>query len=116
MKLKHDVEKLDEKEGKLIGGLWQWMEKQSCFTPDDIFKDKEVFIWLIFIYGFRVKRGLCKITEKQFKNIKKKLALGKPLPDDIRFDVEDELRSIATELTEEYKKAAKELKEESKNE
>jgi hypothetical protein len=114
--MKYNRKDLDEKEGKLIGGLWQWMEKRSTFTTDDVFNDNEVYIWIILIYGVRVKKGICKINEKQFKQYAKSMLRGKPLPDEIRFDVEDELRSITTELTEEYKKVAKELKEEEKHE
>lgn len=101
--------KLREKEGSLIGGLWQWMEKRAAFTVDEIFKAKDVFVWIILIYDIRSKQGLTKLTPKDFKKFAKPLARGKPLPDDIRFEVEDELRDMTTNLIAEYRKAIDEL-------
>lgn len=102
---------LDEQEQKVLGGLWSWMHKKSCFTYEDIKNEKLVYVWLVLLYDVKCRRGETVLSLSDFEKHKTKLMRGK-IPDSIAFDYEDDLRKICNEAVKQYHEVFDELKRE----
>ena len=102
---------LDEQEQKVLGGLWSWMHKESCYTFEDIKSKKLVYVWLVLLYDVKCRKGETKISMEEFEKHRKKIMRGK-IPDSIAFEFDDELRAIAKTAIEQYHKVFAELKRE----
>lgn len=102
---------LDTQEEKVLGGLWSWMHKKSCFTYTDIKNERLVYVWLVLLYDVKCRRGETKLSLLDFEKHKKKLMRGK-IPDSIAFEFEDDLRTICNDAIEKYHVVFNELKKE----
>lgn len=102
---------LDEAEGTAIGALWQQMEKHGTFTTEEIIHEPVTYACLVVCYGYKCKKGETSLSESDFNKFGIKLIKHK-LPNDIQFQIEDEIKVLGDELLKQYRIAVCQLKEE----
>lgn len=101
----------DEDQGTAIGALWQQMERFGVFTTNEIINEPLVYPYLVVCYGYKCKKGEACLTEKEFKLYGRKMMKNR-LPNEIRFQIEDDIKLLGDDLINQYREAVRQLKEE----